>query len=1593
MEKLSYLSAITDTKSSYPKQTVNELFEEQVVKNSNKVALVYKGKTVTYGKLNEQANRVARFLREKGIGPEKVVAIMLNQGIDRIVAMLASIKAGGGYLPIDKAYPVERIRYMLQDSDVKIVLTDEELTFETEIESIRLDKIDYYTYEETNIPTVNMQNNLMYIIYTSGSTGNPKGVMVEHQSVVRLVRNTNYIDFNEHDKMLQGCSIQFDVSIFEIWGALINGIELHLVEKELLLDAEALESYFKDEKNTIAWMTTPLFNSVAEQNTELFQSLRCLLVGGDALSPKHIEWVRKACPDLRIVNGYGPTENTTFSTYFVIDKAYKMNIPIGKPISNSTTFIMDEHLNVLPVGEVGELCVGGDGVARGYRNRPELTKEKFVFHAKYGRIYRTGDMAKMLPDRNIEFLGRVDNQVKIRGYRIELNEIERVISSHPNIHETVVLVYGENHNKNLRCYYKAKSDVNSTELRTFLLEKLPQHMIPSKMIQIKKFHFNSSGKIDRKQLLNLKENTEILSNDNLTEFERRISIICKESLHLSSLGKEDNFFDLGLDSLSASKLLNNIRKQLKVDLSIRDIFENNTVALLANVAERAAPLSKQFILANEEQQYYEVSAAQKRMYLTDLSKSDFSYHIPIVAYFKKPIDIMQLYQALLKLVSRHEILRTTFHYINEMFYQKVHETMDINLSINQESKEKLTDEDVQKYLKPFNLEQGPLLNIAIISLLDNKQALLMDAHHAIFDGISVQIFLDELIELLHGKELETLSFQYKDFAKWDNQKWQQEEVILKREYWASKLSFNLKPARLPYRMDHVGDSGGTDFVDMYVEKNTVEAIKRHVIKTQSSLYMFLISVFALQLAKYTNEEDVVFTSVAGGRTEAEFQQVIGMFVETFPFHLQVKDTLTFNELLSTARQMVIEAQENLYPYEELVLDLANRLGKTVSDVLNRFNIMFVLDTKVIADQEIIQEVQSLIATGSPKCDLILTALEIESGYQLRLEYDQNLFEWKTMMTFLNHYIDLLTYFAHHPYEPIATSELIDISDLKLSRKIEISETKEVEPLTTPETKIEEILAEVWCEVLSLDKVGKQEQFLEIGGDSIKAIQVASRMQKRGFKVKVNHILLHQTIEKICPFVTEKIVQRDNRLVVGTVPFTPIHQWFFDKNMMNKNHFNQSMVWKYSNKLDSRDVEKVFVKLVEHHDMLRAKYYKSEGNYTQYVRCIEDVSITVHSLSVEEGEDIGKTIKGLGEQYQHELDIENGDLLKVFVMSGKKESYILIILHHLVVDEVSWHVLLEDFTIGYKQLQAKQQIHFGDKTDSYLAYREQLQKYVEDGHIEKEKEYWDKTVRHIQQYNSGEKGKQAFSFEDNLNIHISLGEEHTLALLGDANYAYNTQIQDLLLAALSLTINNRKNKPSIVIDVESHGRESLFEETDITRTVGWFTSIYPIAIPIKDMEDVGNVIIQTKETLRNVPKNGIGYGLLRYIVKDPAYNQQRPKICFNYLGVINESKDDKLFSITAMDRGPEIGMDYQTDYYLEINCQVIHKQLDITLSINKQEFSKVEAESLAQDYQQHILRVMNHCMTKKEVAITASDLSSDNIDQEFMEDIFLALDNQ
>jgi amino acid adenylation domain-containing protein len=601
-----------DTRRDYPKdKCIHRLFEQQVEKSFDAIAVVFEDQQLTYRELNSRANRLAHYLQKQGVGAESLVGICMERSLEMVVGLLGILKAGAAYVPLDPEYPKERLAFMLEDTRAPVLLTQQRFIDGLPAHNayvVCLDA-DWGAISKESVENPDDQVSgaeTSYVIYTSGSTGTPKGVAVPHSAVNRLVISTNYINLTSDDVVAQISNCSFDAATLEIWGALLNGARLAIITKDIVLAPEQFAGELKRHGITTLFLTTALFNLVAREVPGAFRQLRHLLFGGEAAEPRWVAKVLQDGPPERLLHVYGPTETTTFATWQLVDEVPDgaTTIPIGRPIASTTCYILDAYGQPVPIGVAGEMYIGGDGLAREYLNRPELTAEKFIphpfSHEPGPRLYKTGDLARYLPNGNIEFLGRIDHQVKIRGFRIELGEIEAILEQHPTVRETVVLTR-EDEPRDIRLVAYVVSEQSPApspgELVGFLKSKLPSYMIPSTFVSLEALPLTPNGKVDRRALPAPAEHRPEMEEIYVaprTPMEEMIAGIWAEVLKVEKVGIHDNFFDVGGHSLLATQVLSRVREAVRVDLALRVLFEAPTVAELALTVEHGISNSSEF---------------------------------------------------------------------------------------------------------------------------------------------------------------------------------------------------------------------------------------------------------------------------------------------------------------------------------------------------------------------------------------------------------------------------------------------------------------------------------------------------------------------------------------------------------------------------------------------------------------------------------------------------------------------------------------------------------------------------------------------------------------------------------------------------------------------------------------------------------------------------------------------------------------------------------------------------------------------------------------------------------------------------------------
>ncbi|MBB5619456.1 amino acid adenylation domain-containing protein [Pedobacter cryoconitis] len=915
--------------SAYPHdQTLAGLFSLQAAKTPDAIALVYLDQALTYKELDEKSNQFGHYLRSAGVQEDTLVPICITRSVDMMIGILGILKAGGAYVPIDSGYPQERISYILSDTNADVVVSSEAnrmlLSSYEHICVISLDGERELIGKEpmSAVETILRADHLCYVMYTSGSTGQPKGVLVEHGNVISLILGANYIKLSSRDALLSAGSPSFDATTFEYWGMWLNGARLVLCPDSNLLDNNLLKTVLQVNKITVMWFTSGWFNQLVDVDIELFEGLSSVMVGGEKLSVAHINRFRQLYPDKILINGYGPTENTTFSlTYQLTAGRYETSIPVGRPLRNRQAYVLDNYGQPVPIGVAGEIYVGGAGVARGYLNQGALTSERFVpdlfAKAAGGRLYKTGDIGRWLADGNIEFIGRSDDQVKIRGYRIELGEIENSIQQSGFVSQCVVLAPAdESGQKRLVSYVTASGQqFDRDALVAYLEAHLPDYMIPHVFIELEVFPLTANGKLDKKALPDA-DSIQLIRADTeelLTETEQKVKEIWALSLGMEELGIHDDFFKLGGDSIIAIGVISRLRKAFNDTIRLYDLYECSTISRLsalidsghAVVAKNKEYTIREAVIAELESlrsrllpdfedkaeiaDVYPMSDIQSGMvYASQLNPEQAIYHDQLA--FKMPLSLNRTVfeQALKLLVAKHSILRTRFDLdlhtgnIQVVYKQGDAELVfrDIRSATGNGSRAYLADYLAEERTIPFVVHQGKLWRISLLQTLKDY-ILVFQFHHALFDGWSVASFTTELNNLYlailaNGEQVQItpLKASYRDFVIESMAEKRNQD---NRKFWTESLTGY---KRLDIFTENVADDNWAKAYDF----SYLQRLKDKTKADGLSLKGMFLGAYQYMLSMLTAEQEVTLGVVTNGRPLTEDgDKVLGCFLNTVPF--------------------------------------------------------------------------------------------------------------------------------------------------------------------------------------------------------------------------------------------------------------------------------------------------------------------------------------------------------------------------------------------------------------------------------------------------------------------------------------------------------------------------------------------------------------------------------------------------------------------------------------------------------------------------------------------------------------------------------------
>ena len=1034
-EKEKLLVEFNKTELKYDENTpFIKYFEKQVEKTPDDIAIVFEDKEMTYRELNERANSLAYKLRENEVTNNTVVGILLERSFEMLISMLAVLKSGGSYIPIAPDYPKDRIEYMLEDSEATIILTSQNRRNLADKKLINVKDERIYENHKENLENISKPEDLSYLIYTSGSTGTPKGVMLKQKNLSNFYNSMKniieYLKDGKNHKILSITTVSFDIFGFETLMSLTRGLTVYLTSENGQKMTSKIERVVKD-SNVEIMQTTPSvmkfhLENLNDENS--LKSLKYIMLAGEPLTKTLVDRIKQIIPNVTIYNGYGPSETTIFST--IGNATNQEEITIGKPINNTQIYILNKNKKVMPQGTIGELYISGDGVGKGYMNKEQQTNASFIINPFIdGKVmYKVGDLGAFDDKGEITCYGRIDNQVKIRGLRIELQEIEKRMQSVYNIHDCVVVKKVVKGKDALCAYYVERGHVSKSVLKTVLYSKLPEYMVPQYFVKMEQLPHTPNGKVDRKALPDpvIDENElEIVKPRN--EIDKELIKIIEKMLQVDKIGINNTLLELGGDSLTAITLTTKVLSKFNVQLNIKDILSNYTIKDMSDyIAEnQTKDISKVKIEKVPIQDTYPLSSAQKRIYYSVkmIGEDNIVYNMPGAVLVEKILDIEKIKKVFSRILKRHSILRTRFIFKDNDIRQQVESNVDFETPVFYNKKDEIKN-IVMNFSKPFNLEKGPLIRMEV-HYIDNKETLvLMDAHHIIMDGISLNNFIIEFERLYNGDNLKNIPIQYKDYSVWEEKYNESDDIKEKEDYWVNKFkNSEFEQLNLPYDYKATAlRSYNGDRVTNIIDEKKFRKIERYAKKIGVSPYMFFISVFYILLYKYTGQSEIILGSPIANRDKNEMKRMVGMFVNNIVTKANINSEETFQNFLNEMREQILDdISHQPYPFDMLVKMLGIKTDNSRNPL---FDVMFTYQNnqenilKLDNTETQIVEINNNIA----KFNL---SLEIKpKSHTINIEYCTDLFKKETIERLFEHYINAIDFIMNDVNAKIKDIEII-----------------------------------------------------------------------------------------------------------------------------------------------------------------------------------------------------------------------------------------------------------------------------------------------------------------------------------------------------------------------------------------------------------------------------------------------------------------------------------------------------------------------------------------------------------------------------------------
>lgn len=1594
--KLAGLSGVKSVQSDVT--ILPDLLTEVFANSSNQMALMQGMKWMNFKQLESAVENVARQLLARGIKSGSHVGVLLPRSIDAIVSILGILRAGACYIPIDIEYPESRISYMIGDAGLSMLITSENFKsrFQDDVPCTTPSELNADSDAEITLPGAE-SDSPAYIIYTSGSTGNPKGCIITHRQLAWYLdwARKEYFDGITGTSVPLFTSLAFDLTVTTIFGSLISGNCLTIFDESIPLD-EVIASIFDPSGSTEVLKMTPAHTLLLPHSGLKSTKVKRVMVGGEALLPVHVEQLLNLNPKMQIFNEYGPTETVVGCSVDVITTK-EQPITIGKPVDHAAMYIVDQNQMILPVGVPGELVIGGFSVSNGYLHRDDLNQSKFVELLINGeKVYRSGDLAYLLPDGNFMFLGRTDNQVKIRGYRIELDEIRTQIQLIKGVSDAFVSTTTYNDDsQHLISYVVSKEIFDEQDIKDPLSEVLPAYMVPSFVLFVPEIALTVNGKVDTKALPDLHNYIQQHSRvvrESENELQMELKSIWMEVLGVDNISIDDNFFELGGHSLKAMQIVSRVQHSLKLNLLLSDFFDHLTIEKLDIHLKSKNKTEDTLIPKRAEASSYPCSGPQKRLWVLDkLPGAGNAYHVSGIYSLQGVLKPELFNDAISRMIMRHESLRTSFIKVDDHPEQVVHDNSlpmveYVDATVMDKAEHWLNEVTQATLHTPFDLSDPTLFRSLLIKKGPESYRWAVCMHHIISDGWSVDLMLEEIQVLYQqlidktGAKPTPLPIQYRDFASWMDKQQQTPEYVELEKYWIEQFGDPIEPITFPFQKprpalkSYHGNSITTCIPDVIFHR------VKDLHKQGFSSFITLTTALSLAFRSVLGRNQFVIGTPVAGRFLPELESLIGFFVNVVPLKVDLDGHQTPKESLQAVRRLMMSALEHQQvSFDRWTAKLPQFNDPSRSPI---FDVLVVYHNNPASNWHLDQVTLTALEVEEKysKYDLVAEFTEQESGLELLINYNTDLFAFadiESLALYLTRMLQAITdqpEAAIHtlPDPPATTAAPITASAKPVLNATSVTETLESDPLI-------KLLKDIWANVLGRSDFSDADNFFTLGGDSIKAIQISSALYQHGYKLSIAELFTFPTIGELHSKIELITQQTDQEPISGTHPLTPIQSWLFTRETDTLNRFYQSALVELDYPHPLSVIKSAWKHVMVHHDGLRARP----------ISTIDTISMEIgHSLPhfrfdhrYFDGDELQQEVVNWLESWIPENRVFDDPLCSVLVLTQKSTSnrYVFIAVHHLLVDIVSWRPILEDFNSALDGLLNTSAVKLPLKTTSFQDWALFVEIMRNSAKMDPIRRYWYDRKSELDRgmITKGE-------VEPHVRTHFTFQLDKMNESLGNTIRVFQAKMNDLLITALSRALVELGHGEQINVTQEVHGRDSMPNDS-VDRTVGWFTNEYPI--PIRYHANADRQLREVKESRVKFEEHGRWF----MICESDEYLSgiRHSSVGINYVGDITVS--DQLDRISLVDDT------FNIDHYLEKGLNLgkpitlfgFTKNDALTLTIESQ-VESLPAEKIANALE-GVLSELSSLSNQSELNVnTPSDFDYDGLDIDSLDDLLKSI---